>query len=181
MKKIGLLLLVGFMVFGSMAFAAEGSSPAEIYAGLTGKTVEQAYEARGQGRFGALASEDGVSEAFVAEMLEAKKAQIQSLVGDSLTQDQADELIAELEARVAACDGSQEQARLLQGFSMQFGNGQGLGSQYGKAEGGQGQGGQMKRAGNGEGQETGMGNAYARGSQDGSGLRAQDGTCVITD
>jgi hypothetical protein len=173
MKKFGLLLLVGFMVFGSMAFAAEGSSPAEIYAGLTGKTVEEAYEARGQGRFGALAKEEGVSEDFVAQMLAAKKVQINSLVGDSLTQEEADALIAEMEARVAECDGTQEQARLLQGYAMQFGDGLGLGSQYGKADGGQGQGGQMK------GGNHGAGNQNARGSQDGSGLRAQDGTCVV--
>jgi hypothetical protein len=185
MKKIGLLLLVGFMVFGSMAFAAEGSTPADIYANLTGKTTEEAWGMRGQGRFGALAAEEGVSEAFVAQMLVAKKAAIQAMVGDGLTQEEADEAIATLEAQVADCDGTQQQAQLLQGMGMQFGNGQGAG--LGNANG------QGAGLGNANGQGAGLGNANGqanangrggnggnrRGTQDGTGARAQDGTCVL--
>ena len=175
MKKIGLLLLVGFMVFGSMAFAAEGSTPADIYANLTGKTTEEAWGMRGQGRFGALAAEEGVSEAFVAQMLVAKKAAIQAMVGDELTQEEADEAIATLEAQVADCDGTQQQAQLLQGMGMQFGNGQGAG--LGNANG---QGAGLGNA-NGQANANGRGGngGNRRGTQDGTGARAQDGTCVL--
>jgi hypothetical protein len=185
MKKIGLLLLVGFMVFGSMAFAAEGSTPADIYANLTGRTTEEAWGMRGQGRFGALAAEEGVSEAFIAQMLVAKKAAIQAMVGDGLTQEEADVAIAALEAQVADCDGTQQQAQLLQGLGMQFGNGQGAGLGNGNGQG--------AGLGNGNGQGAGLGNAKGqgnangrggnggnrRGTQNGTGPRAQDGTCVL--
>ncbi len=163
MKKIGLLLLVGFMVFGSMAFAAEGSTPADIYANLTGKTTEEAWQMRGQGRFGALAAEEGVSEAFVAQMLEAKKAQILAMVGDELTQEEADETTATLEAQIADCDGTQQQAQLLQGLGMRFGDGQGAGL------------GNANNQGNAKGQGVGNG----QGTQAGTGARVQDGTCVL--
>ncbi|BES64149.1 hypothetical protein SANA_05880 [Gottschalkiaceae bacterium SANA] len=175
MKKIGLLLLVGFMVFGSMAFAAEGSTPADIYANLTGKTTEEAWGMRGQGRFGELAAEEGVSEAFIAQMLLAKKAAIQAMVGDGLTQEEADEAIAALEAQVADCDGTQQQAQLLQGLGMRFGNGQGAG--LGNANG-QGAGfGNAKGQGNANGRGGNGGNR--RGTQDATGARAQDGTCLL--
>lgn len=175
MKKIGLLLVAGFVLFGSMAFAAESGSPAEIYANLTGKSVEEAWQMRGQGRFGALAAEEGVSEEFIAQMLVVKKAQILSLVGETLTQEEADELIAELEAQIAECDGTGQQAQLLQGLGMRFGNGQGAGMAFGQADG------------NGMGSRNGRGNANGRGGnggfrqgvQDGSGVRAQDGTCIL--
>lgn len=179
MKKIGLLLLVGFMVFGSMAFAAEGATPADIYANLTGKTTEEAWGMRDQGRFGALAAEEGVSEAFVAQMLEAKTAQIQAMVGDQLTQEEADAYIAALEAQILNCDGTQQQAQLLQGLNMRFGNGQGMGVGNGNAQG--------KGLGYGDSQGYGRGNACgrggnrgnARGAQDGTGVRALNGTCVL--
>ncbi len=178
MKKIGLLLLAGFMVFGSMAFAAESASPAEIYANLTGKTVEEAWQMRGQGRFGALAAEEGVSEAFVAQMLAAKKAQIQSLVGDTLTQEEADSLIADLEARIAECDGTGQQAQLLQGLGMRFGNGQGVG--MGNGQGGKGVGnGQANGSGQGNANGRGGNGGFRQGSQNGTGARAQDGTCIL--
>ena len=183
MKKIGLLLLVGFMVFGSMAFAAEGSTPAEIYAELTGKTTEEAWGMRGQGRFGKLAAEEGVSQAFIAEMLLAKKMSIQALVGDALTQEEADQAIAALEAQVADCDGTQQQAQLLQDLGLRFGDGQGAGN--GLAEGlgkGYGQG-----NADGQGNVDGQGNATGRGGNrgnrqgtlDGTGARMQDGTCLL--
>lgn len=171
MKKIGLLLLVGLMVFGSVVFAAESATPADIYANLTGKTTEEAWVMRGQGRFGALAAEEGVSEAFVAQMLEAKTAQIQALVGDKLTQEEADVYIASLESQILNCDGTQQQAQLLQGLGMRFGNGQGAGNQLGEGQGfGMGQGNSNRRGGNG---------GIRRGLQDGTGVRAQDGTCIL--
>jgi hypothetical protein len=174
MKKIGLLLLVGFMVFGSMAFAAEGSTPADIYANLTGKTTEEAWQMRGQGRFGALAAEEGVSEAFVAQMLEAKKAQILAMVGDELTQEEADLYISTLEAQVADCDGTQQQAQLLQELGMRFGDGQGAGLGNANSQGNtKGQG-----AGNGQGNENGRG-GNGQGTRAGTGARVQDGTCVL--
>lgn len=166
MKKILLFALIGLMAFGTLAFAAESESPAEIYANLTGKTVEEAWQMRGQGRFGALAAQEGVTEAFVAEMLQVKKAQIQALVGDTLSQEEADALVEALEARLESCDGSQAQAQLLQGYGMRFGGGQGAGLGQGQTNG--------RGNANGPGGNGGM----RRGAQDGRGARSQDGTCV---
>ena len=169
MKKLLLLLLIALLAAGTYAFAADNGSPAEIYANLTGKSVEEAWQMRGQGRFGKLAVEEGVSEEFISQMLEVKKAQILSLVGDRLTQEEADTLIAELEERIAQCDGTGQQAQLLKGFGLRFG-GQGIGNGQGE---GYRQGNEWTR-GNGRGC-----GGFRQGLQDGSGLRAQDGTCLF--
>jgi len=130
MKKI----LIGVITAGMLLVGATGvlaatfKSPAEIYAELKGVTVEEAYAAKAQGStYGQLADEAGVLDEFKSQMLENRKAIIQERVANGqLTQEQADAIIKNMEANLAACDGT--------GMYGRSGTGQALGG-FGKGMG----------------------------------------------
>ncbi|WP_432406775.1 hypothetical protein [Wukongibacter sp. M2B1] len=154
MKKVLSTLLVSGLVLsaGVVAFADSILSPAEIYSNLAGKTVEEAYELRGNNKtFGQLAEDSGFFDKFQAAMFEQKKEIIADKVEkEELTQEKADELLKLMEEN---CDGTGTQ-RLGQKYGVSFGRGNGAGL-------GQGQG-QGKGLGRGRGAGMGRGNGLGR-------------------
>lgn len=144
MKKVFSIALVSVLLIalGGVAFASTFDTPAEIYANLTGKTVEEVYEERGTDMtFGQLADENGLLEEFKALSLENKKAILDERVKDgTITQEQADEILKAMED----CTLEPGTKKLGQEYGLRFGgNGQGKG--YGRGQGrgarrGQGQG-----------------------------------------
>ncbi|SHJ59380.1 DUF2680 domain-containing protein [Paramaledivibacter caminithermalis] len=135
MKRLLTLVLATGIVLsvGLVAFADSISTPAEIYGNLTGKTVEEAYELKGNNKtFGQLAQEAGVYDKFKTSMLEMKKQVIADKVENGeLTQEKADEILKLMET---GCDGTGSQ-RLGQKYGMGFGKGSGKGSGKGLGRG----------------------------------------------
>ena len=135
-KKIAalgaMLLVVGatsITVFATSAY----KSPAESVAGLTGKTVENVIAERSEtgNSYGSIASEAGKLEDFKKEMLEIKKeALVEKVAAGTMTQAEADKIIAAVEENQATCDGTGS-ARIGQKMGAGFGgkncNGQGKG------------------------------------------------------
>jgi len=128
------------LIAGSItAFAAsQYSTPAEAVAGLTGREVQSVIDERAQtGKtYGSIANEAGVLDEFREEMLEMKKDMLTARVADGkMTQEQADAVIARIEANQASCDGAGTGCGLS-------GVGSGIGARFGQGSGqGQGQGG----------------------------------------
>ena len=134
MKKIliAVLILVLILATSITAFAVTGRTPAEIVAGLTGKTVEEVADLRyEQGKtYGQMAYEvsEEAWEDFRNEMLENKKAILKERVDDgTLTQEEADSIIANMEEMQDYCleNGG--------GFGMmrnKSGNGFGMGNGF---------------------------------------------------
>jgi len=154
-RSVAAIVTAGVLSLGVAAFAATGASPAQIVGDLTQKTLEEVQAARGEGEtYGTVAKEAGVLEAFQAKMLESRMAAIQErVVAGTLTQDEADELIAAIGADCDETGSSGE--RLGQKFGAAFGQSSGLrdgnGAKTGGAAGnGQGRG-QMTRDGSGTG------------------------------
>ncbi len=111
-KRIALLtaalLVVGATSATAMAASLQGT-PAEIVAGLTGKTVESvaAEKAESGQTYGALADDYGVLDQFRSQMLEQKRAYLaERVAAGTMTQEQADAILAAMEAHQASCDGS---------------------------------------------------------------------------
>ncbi|SKC59131.1 DUF2680 domain-containing protein [Maledivibacter halophilus] len=152
MKKLLSLVLVGGLVLsvGIVSFAGSLSTPAEIYGNLTGKTVEEAYELRGNDKtFGQLAQDAGVYDKFKDSFLESKKEVLADRVEKgTITQEKADEIVKLMETN---CDGTGSQ-RLGQKYGIGFGNGNGQGKGLG--------GGLGKGLGRGNG--AGRGNGFGR-------------------
>jgi len=127
-----ILLVVG--ATSITAFAAYAyNSPAEAVAGLTGQTVESVIAERSEtgSSYGSIASEAGKLEEFKNEMLEIKKDALDKKVAaGTMTQEEADEIIAAVEENQATCDGTGS-ARIGQKMGAGFGgencNGQGKG------------------------------------------------------
>jgi len=165
MKKFGKIAAVGaiVLVIGATsvtALAASGySTPADIVAGLTGKTAEDVIAERADtGKtYGTIAGEAGVLDEFEDQMLESKEAILEERVAaGTMTQERADAIITAMEENQANCDGSGTGgigAGLGAGFGM---NGQadcdgtgtgGLGSGTGTRFGGMGGNGGSGRGG----------------------------------
>ncbi|MGE4484135.1 MAG: DUF2680 domain-containing protein [Oscillospiraceae bacterium] len=115
MKKFGKIAAVGaiVLVIGATsvtALAASGySTPADIVAGLTGKTAEDVIAERADtGKtYGTIADEAGVLDEFEDQMLESKEAILEERVADgTMTQERADAIITAMEENQANCDGS---------------------------------------------------------------------------
>ena len=151
--------IVGLLGVTGTAFAAiTGQTPAEITAGLTGKTVDQVTSERATGKtYGTIASEAGKLDEFKAQTLEQKKAILDQRVKDgNLTQAQADAMLNSIATNQATCDGTGT-ARLGRSMGAGFGQGQGMGLGQGQKRG-QGMGnGSAQRNGGGFG--GGMGSA----------------------
>ncbi len=157
-KSVAAIVTAGVLSLGVAAFAAPAMSPAEIVGDLTKQTVEAVQAAREEGEtYGAVTKEAGVLEAFQAKMLENRKAAIAERVADgTLTQEEADEMLAAMQAQIENCDGTGTAGdRLGQKFGAAFGQGNGLRGGNGAKTGGapaNGQGrGQMMRDGSGAG------------------------------
>ena len=154
------------------AFAAsEYSTPAELLAALTGKTVESLSEERKEENktYGKIALEEGKLDEFKEGILQIKKDNLAEQVAEGkITQEKADEIIEKLEENQATCDGTGG-AQIGRTIGAKFGsNGKGLGN-----------GGETRGQGLGRGQGA-AGNGYNR-AQGGrgmgmGGLRLQDGS-----
>lgn len=135
-KKLFLLLsIVAILLVGvaSISYAATVyNSPAEIVAGLTGKSVDEAVAARQAGTsFGAQAKDAGKLAEFQAARLELYKQRLDQAVADKkITQEEADKLYEAMALRTADCTGD----GLGQGLGK-GGRGMGRGAGYGSGSG----------------------------------------------
>lgn len=151
MTKMKKLLIVGAVVLtvavtAITSFAAsEYNSPAEALAALTNKTEEQIIQEKQEtgSTFGAIAKENGVFNAFKAEVLQIRKDRIEAKVADgTLTREKADEIIKAIEDRMANCDGTGSSgkcgnfgARSGKGGGTGMRNGEGCGNRQGMGKG----------------------------------------------
>lgn len=139
---VGTVALVGAL--SVTAFAASSySTPAEVLAGLTGRTAASVTaERRASGvTYGSIAAEAGKLQQFKDETLEMKKGILAQRVTDGvMTQEEADTLLAAIEENQAICEGSGNGQRLGLGIGARFGQGSkaGTGARRG---GGRGMGG----------------------------------------
>lgn len=138
-----MVLTIGAISLTSLA-ASNYNTPAEAVAGLTGKTVEDVTKEREAGKnYGTIADEAGKLEEFKVEMLEIKKDALNERVeAGTITQEEADEIIANIEENSALCDGT---------GSAGIGSGNCLGNGQGNGQGT----GQGNRQGNGQGRGQG--------------------------
>lgn len=154
MKKNKLFLLISIVTvlligIASVSYAATAyNSPAEIIAGLTGKSVDQAAADRQAGTsFGAQAVEAGKLAEFKAARLDLYKQNLDQAVADNrVSQADADKLFEAMQQRLADCTGDGVGQGAGCGMGKGSGDGLGLGSR------GMGRGaGQGMRAGIGRG------------------------------
>lgn len=110
-KKV-LLAFVMVVLIGSVGvsvLAKNNVDPAESLAKVTNKTVEEVREARNnlEKTYGQIAKDAGKLEAFKLERNQVRKDHIQAKVAEGkISQSEADDFIAQREARQATCDGS---------------------------------------------------------------------------
>lgn len=112
---------------GIVAYAATAQSPAEIVSELTGKSVDELLLERQAGStYGTIASDNGVLDEFKALSLEQKKVVLNERVAaGTLSQEDADEIYAQLVDAQTTCDGSGNLA-IGQNYGIGFGSGNGL-------------------------------------------------------
>lgn len=143
-KLVAVVAMVGVLGSAAVVFAATVKSPAEIAAGLTGKSVEEVNKDRAAGKtYGTIAKDAGKLDQFKAQMLEQKKALLDQRVKDgTLTKERADEIYNAIKANQAVCDGTGN-AKIGRQKGAGFGSGGcGLGTGEGRGQG-QGKGGRM--------------------------------------
>lgn len=137
MKNIKKAILIGTMagvigVTSITALAATSyNSPAEAVAGLTGRSVESIRDERKEtGKTcGTIAKEAGVIEEFKSAKLEVVRERLKEKVSSgSMTQEEADKIINEIQERQKNCDGSgqQEEKRMKLGLGNGSKNGNGM-------------------------------------------------------
>jgi len=136
MKKFKKFAVIGLaaLVVSAMsvtALAASYGTPAEVVAGLTGKSVDSVIEERNDSgkTYGTIANDAGKLDEFKSQMLEQKKELLKEKVAaGTITQERADALIKAMEQNQANCDGTGSE-RIGQkkgaGFGGGMGNGQG--------------------------------------------------------
>ena len=153
MKKLltALITLALAAAMSVSAFAATYTTPADACAGVTGKTLEQVIALRQDGKtYGTIAADAGKLEEFKDAVYEIKEDRLKELVKNgTITQAEADEILAIIKERQAVCDGS---------------GGGGLGRGIGGG------------CGNGGGQGTGRGNSGTGRGMGAGGMRLQDGS-----
>ncbi|MDD2422251.1 MAG: hypothetical protein PHU78_08975 [Heliobacteriaceae bacterium] len=135
-RLLAVTVAVGVLGAAGAGFAAEVKTPAEIIAGLTGKTVAEVTQEKAAGKTcGTIAQESGKLAEFKQSMLENKQAVLQERVTeDRLTQEKADEIYNALKDRQANCDGT-GQGQIGKKYGAGFGQGQGLGNGPGHGQG----------------------------------------------
>jgi hypothetical protein len=111
------------------AFAASNyKGPAEITAGLTGKSVEDVIEEKNEtGKtYGTISNDAGKLQEFKDEMLANKKAILDQRVKDgTLSQEEADNIYESIKENQANCNGTGSGNGMGAGFGRMMGNGQG--------------------------------------------------------
>jgi hypothetical protein len=102
------LVVVGVLSTGVVFAAVATKTPADIAAGLTGKTIEEVTKERTSGKtYGTIASEAGKLDEFKTETLEQKKQVLdQRVKDDDLTQAAADEIYNSIKTNLVTCDGT---------------------------------------------------------------------------
>ncbi|PKM58522.1 MAG: hypothetical protein CVU98_00635 [Firmicutes bacterium HGW-Firmicutes-3] len=134
---MGALVLVAATSIG--VYAAESMSPVQSLSELTGKSVEELYEAKGDLTFGALAQELEVADDFRTDMVANKLAILEERVAQgALTREAADEMIAVILEKQENCDGTglnQGDAKLGLGLGRGNGMGNGNGEKVGGGNG----------------------------------------------
>lgn len=133
---VGILLLMSVSAFAAKP-AADYNTPAEIVAGLTGRTVESVISERTEtGKtYGKIASDAGVLDEFKAACLDVKKDILdQRVASGDITQADADAILAAIEENQAACDGTGT-ARMGRNGGVEFGS-QGAGCGGSRGQGG---------------------------------------------
>jgi len=136
MKKVKKLIVaitaVGVLGAAGAVYAWETKNPAEITAGITGKSVEDVYNERQTGKtYGTIAKESGKLDEFKQSMLEQKKVVLDQRVKDgNLKQQQADEIYNTIKNNQVSCDGTGN-AKIGKKFGAGFGRGQGMGKGMG--------------------------------------------------
>jgi hypothetical protein len=171
MKKSKLAIIISVaailvIALSTAAFAiAQGDTPAEIVAGLTGKTVDEVNDLREDGQtYGEQAKAAGKLDEFQEERLALTERNLdQAVLDKEITQEEADALLAQAELRIQDCDGTGS------------GEGQGNGLCDGTGSGGLGMGGQGNGACDGTG--SGAGKGAGQGQRSGNGGNC-DGSCV---
>ena len=147
MKGLKKLAIAGVAVLaltlGSITALAVSkySTPAEAVAGLTGREVQSVIDEREQSgkTYGSIANEAGVFDKFKEEMNEMKKEVLAKRVASgTMTQEQADAVIARLEANQANCNGSG--TGTCGGCGMRAGFGRAQGAKRGQGVCGMGRG-----------------------------------------
>ncbi len=144
MKKIVTIsmLVLLLLATSATAFAATSyNSPSDILSDLTNQPVENLIQEKtsAQTTYGAMASAAGVLEQFQEKMLALKEQRLaQRVANQTMTQEQADAVLAQIKERQATCDGTcDEPQRLMQQQNPNRGQGNGLqqgnGMRYGGA------------------------------------------------
>ena len=107
-KVIAITLAVGVISAMGVVYAATTKTPAEITAGLTGKTVTELNAQRSGGKtYGAIAKDAGVLDEFKLQMLEQRKVALDQRVKDgTMTQAQADTILSNIKNNQTICDGT---------------------------------------------------------------------------
>lgn len=171
-KHFKKLILVGAVVLAVgatsvTALAVSGTgTPAEIVAGLTGKTVETVVAEKTQSgqTYGALASAAGKLDEFKTQMMEQKKELLnEKVAAGTMTQERATAIVAAMEQNQANCDGTGA-GNNGAGAGTCTGTGAGTGAAMGAGFGGL----NGNKQGSGQG-GSGLGTG-ARNGQGGSGL-----------
>lgn len=95
------ILMIGTSFIVTAASNSDRRNPAEIIAGLTGKSTQEVREERREGTcFAAQAQEAGVLPEFQEERLALCEERLDSAVADgSITQEDADQILAEVKLR----------------------------------------------------------------------------------
>lgn len=142
-KVLMVVVILAVMAVGTtVALAAESvQTPAEIVADVTGESIEDVTEARNAGSpYGSQAAEAGKLEEFKAARLAQYKLALESAVKEGrITQAQADEMYAAMEARMSDCTGvGAGNGPAIGGRGGGRGNGAGQGLGFGKMAGGGG-------------------------------------------
>lgn len=131
MKKLVLGVIVAALVVVTASVAL--ASPAEVFAGLEGVSVSEAYQLKNEkgATFGELAAEAGKLAEFKAQMLKEKKELIDQKVKDGIiTQEQGEQYKQRLTEKIADCTGTnnKNQERLGLGFGQKNRKAEGKGS-----------------------------------------------------
>ena len=137
MKKVLIVVVVlAVLAVGTTAALAAGEvqTPAEIVSDLTGQPLDDVTDAREAGEtYGAQAADAGKLDEFKKARLEQCKLALDEAVKEGrITQAEADELYAAMEARMEACTGDGSGA----GCGLGRGNGAGQGLGFGRMGGG---------------------------------------------
>ena len=144
MKKLNKALIFSLVLIMVLAasitvYAFTVRTPAEIIADLTGKGTEEVAEIRYESgkTYGEIAYEAGEDtwEKFRGEMLENRRALLDQRAKEGiLTQEEADEILENIEVMQENCPGTGGGYGMGRGFGMmriKLGNGNGFGSSGG--------------------------------------------------